>query len=60
MFPLEAEEPASSLATGATFTGTTTLPSVKCQGGLLGGLFGVVMTSLFSGPNNPFEFTIEP
>ena len=60
VFPLEAEEPASSLATGATFMGTTKLPSVKCKGGVLGGLFGVVMTTLFSGSNNPFEFVIEP
>ena len=36
VFPLEAEAPASALATGLTVSGTTTLPSVKCNGGLLG------------------------
>lgn len=60
VFPLESEAPASSLATGATFTGETTLPSVKCGGGFLGAIFGPVLTALFSGPNNPFTFTIHP
>ena len=60
VFPLETEAPASALATGVTVSGTTTLPSVKCSGGLLGSLAGGVITALMSGPNNPFTFTIEP
>jgi IPT/TIG domain len=60
VFPLEKEAPPSTLATGTTFTGETTMPSVSCDGGLLGPLFGTVLTTLVSGPNNPFMFTIEP
>jgi hypothetical protein len=60
VFPLETEAPASALATGATFTGKVTLPEVKCGGGFLGGIFGAVFTKLFSGPENPFTFTIHP
>jgi hypothetical protein len=59
-FPLETTAPASSLATGLTFSGTTTLPSVNCSGGLLGGLFGSVITELLAGPNNAFTLTIAP
>jgi hypothetical protein len=59
-FPLEATAPASAIATGLTFSGTTTLPSVNCSGGLLGGLFGSVITELLAGPNNPFTLTIAP
>jgi hypothetical protein len=60
VFPLETTAPSSALATGATFKGETTLPSVKCGGGFLGILFGNILTSLMSGPNNAFTFTIEP
>jgi hypothetical protein len=60
VFPLELEAPATALATGATFTGETTLPNVKCQGGLLGSLLGKVISALLSGPNNPFTLTIKP
>jgi hypothetical protein len=60
VFPLELEAPASSLVTGATFTGETTLPNVKCQGGLLGSALGQVISALLSGPNNPFSLTIKP
>jgi hypothetical protein len=60
VFPLETEAPASSLLTGATFSGETTLPAVKCGGGFLGFCFGVVFTKLFSGPENPFTLTIHP
>ncbi len=59
-FPLEATLPASDLATGATFTGTTTLPKVNCSGGLLGALFGPVISELMSGPGNAFSLTIAP
>ena len=60
VFPLETEAPSSALVTGASFSGETNLPSVKCQGGLIGYLFGSVLTDLMSGPNNPFSFTIAP
>jgi hypothetical protein len=59
VFPLENEAPASSLGTGSTFTGETTLPSIKC-GGLLGGILGPVLTKLMSGPNNPFTLSVSP
>jgi hypothetical protein len=60
VFPLETEAPASALATGASFSGHVTLPAVQCSGGLLGAVFGPVLTLLFSGPENPFAFTIHP
>jgi hypothetical protein len=60
VFPLESTAPASSFATGVTFNGETTLPAVQCQGGLLGSLFGRVLTALLSGPNNPFTLAIAP
>jgi hypothetical protein len=60
VFPLEATGPSSALATGETFNGETTLPAVNCSGGLLGPEFGLVITSLLSGPNNPFTFKIHP
>ncbi len=59
VFPLSATEPSLALLSGATFTGTTTFPSIKC-GGLLGGLLSPVLTALFSGPSNPFSLTIAP
>ncbi len=59
VFPLNADLPALDLTTGATFTGTTTLPSVKC-GGILGGLLSPILTALFSGPNNSYSLTIAP
>ncbi len=58
-FGLNANLPALDLTTGATFAGTTTLPSVRC-GGLLGGLLGPILSALFSGPNNPYSLTIAP
>jgi len=58
-FPLSADLPALDLTTGATFTGTTTLPSVKC-GGILGGLLSPILTLLFSGPGNTYSLTIAP
>jgi hypothetical protein len=47
------------LSVGASFTGTTKFPSVKCEGAL-GTLESVVLTALFSGPNNPYSITISP
>jgi hypothetical protein len=49
----------SDLSSGATFTGTTTVPSAKCSGAL-GGLVGPILTALLSGPNNPFSISIAP
>lgn len=59
VFALETEAPSVSLATGAAFKGETTLPPVKC-GGALGAALGPAVTAVFSGPNNPFTFSIRP
>ena len=58
-FPLVADVPALDLATGLSTTGTTTFPSVSC-GGLLGGIEGPLLTTLFSGPGNSYSLTIAP
>jgi len=59
-FPLEASETLSQLETkGATFSGTTTIPTIHCTGAF-GGIVGPLLTVLVSGPSNPFTFTIEP
>jgi hypothetical protein len=60
VFPLETTAPSSSLSTGTTFTGQTTIPSIKCTGGFLGPSFHEVLTKDLSGPNNPFTLTIGP
>ena len=61
VFPLEATGPALEvIANGTTAKGETTLPSIRCGGGFLGGLFGAVITELMSGPHNPFTFKIAP
>jgi hypothetical protein len=58
--PLLAELSVSELlATGAHFTGTTTIPTVKCEGSLAT-LESSVLTSLFSGASNPYSITISP
>jgi hypothetical protein len=58
--PLLAEVSAGELlATGAHFIGTTTVPSVGCSGSL-GTLESALLTSLFSGPGNPYSITIAP
>jgi len=36
-----------------------TVPEVVCRG-LTGALYGPLITEVFSGPNNPFTFTIKP
>jgi hypothetical protein len=59
-FQLESSTPAANIAKGFAFSGQTTLPPVKCSGGLLGSLAGPVISELLSGPNNPFSLTIEP
>lgn len=57
---LATEENAFTLLfNGSTFTGTTTLPPVRCAG-LTGLAEGVLLTSLMSGPENPYSITIAP
>jgi IPT/TIG domain len=58
--PLLAELSAGELlATGAHFTGTTTIPPVKCEGSLAS-LESAVLTALFSGRGNPYSLSIAP
>lgn len=44
---------------GPRFTGTTTIPSIKC-GGLSGIALGLLLTELMSGPDNPYSLHIGP
>jgi hypothetical protein len=44
---------------GWIFGGSTTIPKVKCAGGLLGDLFGDVLTDLLTGPANPYALSIK-
>jgi outer membrane protein assembly factor BamB len=44
---------------GWTFSGTATLPNVRCEGGFLGSLFGHVLTRLLSGPENAYSLSIK-
>jgi hypothetical protein len=44
---------------GSHFTGTTKIASIKCAG-LIGPLEGAVLTSMMSGPENPYAITIAP
>jgi hypothetical protein len=46
------------LTKGWNFAGSTTIPNVKCEGGLLGGLFGAVLSALLSGPENAYAFKV--
>ncbi len=46
------------LQTGWHFSGMATLPPLQCAGGSLGELFGVILTSVLSGPENPFSLSI--
>jgi hypothetical protein len=46
------------LRKGWSLSGTTTLSRFKCAGGLLGSLFGGVLTSLLSGPENTFALSV--
>ncbi|MDE3070520.1 MAG: hypothetical protein KGJ43_07305, partial [Acidobacteriota bacterium] len=45
---------------GWQFTGTAKLPSFTCQNGILGRLFGWVLTTLLSGPENSYALRIGP
>lgn len=55
--PLSGEVTREQLLEGGDWTaaGTATLPAFKCQGGLLGALFGPVLTSLLSGPEAAYN-----
>jgi hypothetical protein len=44
---------------GNHFTGTTTIPPIKCPG-LLGLALGPVLTTALSGPENPYAISITP
>jgi probable HAF family extracellular repeat protein len=46
------------LTKGWSFAGTTSIPKVKCQGGFLSGLFGVILTGLLAGPEDPYSLTV--
>lgn len=46
------------LKSGWSFAGTTTVPAIRCEGGLLGRLFGAVLTGLLSGPENGYALTV--
>jgi hypothetical protein len=48
------------LSTGFSFTGTSTIPTFNCEGGLLGTLFGQVLSALLSGPENPYAIKFAP
>jgi hypothetical protein len=47
------------LSAGARFMGTTKFPTVKCEG-TNGTLVSTILTSLFSGPSNPYSITLAP
>jgi hypothetical protein len=47
------------LDVGPHFTGTTTIPSIKCEG-LSGIVLGALVTELMSGPENPYALYIAP
>ncbi len=46
------------LTKGWSFAGTTTIPKINCEGGFLGEPFGVVLSQLLSGPENPYSLAI--
>ncbi|MDE3070780.1 MAG: hypothetical protein KGJ43_08645, partial [Acidobacteriota bacterium] len=41
-----------------SFAGTTAVPSIRCEGGFLGRLFGWVLSGLLSGPGNPYSLAV--
>ena len=58
--PLSTDVPLTELLnSGAHFTGTATIPPMKC-GGLSGIAVGVALTALMSGPDNPYALNIVP
>jgi hypothetical protein len=47
------------LTKGWSFAGTTSIPKVKCQGGFLSRLFGVILTGLLAGPEDPYSLSVK-
>ncbi|MGD0452152.1 MAG: hypothetical protein ABSB69_01020 [Solirubrobacteraceae bacterium] len=45
---------------GPHFTGTTTIPSISCDGGLLGLPLSALLSALMSGPENPYALNLGP
>ncbi len=48
------------LHTGWSFSGAATLPKIRCEGGLLGRLFGPILSALLSGPENAYALSFKP
>ncbi len=48
------------LVTGWKFAGSATVPALKCEGRLLGGLFGQVLTALLSGGDTLYAISVTP
>jgi hypothetical protein len=46
------------LSKGWAFSGATTIPRVSCSGGLLGALYGEVISGLISGAGASYSFTV--
>jgi hypothetical protein len=46
------------LTKGWSFAGTTSIPRVRCEGGFLSRLFGVILTGLLAGPEDPYSINI--
>ena len=58
--PLSADVPLTELlSAGAHFTGTATIPPMRCDG-LSGVAVGAALTTLMSGPGNPYALAISP
>ena len=47
------------LSKGWAFSGSTTLAPFRCEGTILGGLFGWVLTTLLSGPENAYSLSVK-
>jgi hypothetical protein len=48
---------AELLTVGPHFTGTTTIPPIRCDG-LTGLAVGPVLTTVMSGPDNPYALNL--
>lgn len=60
VFPLkETDTIGDTLELGLHFTGTTAIPPIECEG-LSGVALAALLTSLMSGPENPFDLHIAP
>jgi hypothetical protein len=46
------------LKSGWSFAGATAIPPFRCEGGLLGRLFGAVLTGLLSGPEDAYSLSV--